>query len=83
MATYEFKGGTGTSSRCIDVNGRAYTVGVLVQSNFGKRSEFSVLGVPVGLHLTENRGLVEERFARAGLDCRNHRHRYPADPRCS
>jgi D-aminopeptidase len=54
MATYEFKGGTGTSSRCIDVNGRIYTVGVLVQSNFGKRSEFSVLGVPVGRHITEN-----------------------------
>lgn len=54
MATYEFKGGTGTSSRCIDIDGRSYTVGVLVQSNFGKRSEFSVLGVPVGRHMTEN-----------------------------
>jgi len=54
MATYEFKGGTGTSSRCIDLNGCSYTVGVLVQSNFGKRSEFSVLGVPVGRHITEN-----------------------------
>jgi D-aminopeptidase len=54
MATYEFKGGTGTSSRCIGLNGCSYTVGVLVQSNFGKRSEFSVLGVPVGRHITEN-----------------------------
>ncbi len=54
IQTYEFKGGTGTSSRRIDLNGRSYTVGVLVQSNFGKRSEFSVLGVPVGRHITEN-----------------------------
>jgi D-aminopeptidase len=54
MATYEFKGGTGTSSRRIDVDGRNYTLGVLVQSNFGRRSEFTVLGVPVGRHITEN-----------------------------
>jgi D-aminopeptidase len=54
MATYEFKGGTGTSSRRLAIGGRSYTVGALVQSNFGKRSELSVLGVPVGAHLTEN-----------------------------
>jgi D-aminopeptidase len=54
MQTYEFKGGTGTSSRRIDLNGHTYTVGVLVQSNFGKRSELSVLGVPVGTHITQN-----------------------------
>jgi len=52
MATYEFKGGTGTSSRRFTVGDRPYTVGVLVQSNFGKRSELSVLGVPVGRYLT-------------------------------
>jgi D-aminopeptidase len=54
MATYEFKGGTGTSSRQLEVKGQTYTVGVLVQSNFGKRSELTVLGVPVGQHVTEN-----------------------------
>ena len=54
MATYEFKGGTGTSSRRFTVNGHDYTIGVLVQSNFGKRSELSVLGVPVGKHITEH-----------------------------
>jgi D-aminopeptidase len=65
MATYEFKGGTGTSSRRIAIKGNGYTVGVLVQSNFGKRSEFSVLGVPVGRYLTDNallsaRGIPEQ-----------------------
>jgi D-aminopeptidase len=53
-ATYEFKGGTGTSSRRFEIAGQTYTVGVLVQSNFGKRSELTVLGVPVGQHITEN-----------------------------
>jgi D-aminopeptidase len=54
MQTYEFKGGTGTSSRRIDIEGHSYTVAALVQSNFGSRPEFSVCGVPVGKHLTEN-----------------------------
>ncbi len=54
MQTYEFKGGTGTSSRRIEIEGQGYTVAALVQSNFGMRAEFSVCGVPVGKHLTEN-----------------------------
>ncbi len=54
MQTYEFKGGTGTSSRRFQIAGQTYTVGVLVQSNFGKRSELSVLGVPIGRHIPEN-----------------------------
>jgi D-aminopeptidase len=54
MATYEFKGGTGTSSRRFELCGRSFTLGALVQSNFGKRSELTVLGVPVGKHLTAN-----------------------------
>jgi D-aminopeptidase len=51
-ATYEFKGGTGTSSRQIVMGEHQYTVGVLVQSNFGTRRDLHVLGVPVGAHLT-------------------------------
>ena len=54
MATYEFKGGTGTSSRQFQIAGRTYTVGALVQSNFGKRGDLTVLGVPVGRHIAEN-----------------------------
>jgi D-aminopeptidase len=52
-ATYEFKGGTGTSSRRCQINGFDFTIGVLVQSNFGARPDFTVCGVPVGRHLTE------------------------------
>ena len=54
MQTYEFKGGTGTSSRLIEIEGKGYTVAALVQSNFGLRPEFTVCGVPVGKHLTDN-----------------------------
>ena len=54
MQTYEFKGGTGTSSRSIDIAGQQYTVAALVQSNFGVRHELNILGVPVGKHITDN-----------------------------
>lgn len=54
MATYEFKGGTGTSSRRIKIGDGNFTVGVLVQSNFGARDELSVLGVPIGRLMPEN-----------------------------
>lgn len=54
MQTYQFKGGTGTSSRCVEIKGRAHTVGVLVQSNFGVRHELRILGTPVGRYLSEN-----------------------------
>ena len=46
-----FKGGTGTSSRTIRVGDSVYTVGVLVQSNFGDRKKFRIAGVPVGKEL--------------------------------
>jgi D-aminopeptidase len=48
MNCYGFKGGTGTSSRVVDLGERSYTVGALVQANFGDRQEFTVLGVPLG-----------------------------------
>ncbi|MGE0238703.1 MAG: P1 family peptidase [Parvibaculaceae bacterium] len=52
MVCYDFKGGNGTASRVVKIGGRRYTVGALVQSNFGQRPECTILGVPVGLHLT-------------------------------
>jgi D-aminopeptidase len=54
MICYEFKGGTGTASRKLPEKFGGYTVGALVQSNFGRRFQFTVAGVPVGKHLTEN-----------------------------
>lgn len=48
MICHEFKGGTGTSSRRVHAAGTIYTVGVLVQANYGARADLRVDGVPVG-----------------------------------
>ena len=51
MICYDFKGGSGSASRQVEVDGTRLTVGVFVQSNFGIRRELTVSGVPVGRHL--------------------------------
>jgi L-aminopeptidase/D-esterase-like protein len=43
-----FKGGTGTSSRKLDANAGGWTLGVLVQCNYGSRSEVRIAGIQVG-----------------------------------
>ena len=53
MVCYGFKGGIGTSSRVVKVGGGSYTVGVLVQSNFGRRPQLLVAGVPVGKEIPQ------------------------------
>ena len=54
MLCYEFKGGTGTSSRKIPEKLGGWTVGALAQTNFGRRFQLTIAGVPVGQHLKEN-----------------------------
>jgi D-aminopeptidase len=51
MICHDFKGGIGTSSRVIDIQGDRFTVGVLVQTNYGDRLDLRVDGVPVGREL--------------------------------
>lgn len=53
MICYGFKGGIGSSSRKLDQSGGEYTVGVLVQANFGRRNQLRIAGVPVGTEITE------------------------------
>src|SRR5262245_48467787 len=48
MICHEFKGGTGTSSRVVTENGATYTVGALVQANYGSRDLLRIAGVPIG-----------------------------------
>lgn len=48
MICYEYKGGTGSASRRVTVGGEAFTFGVLVQANHGRRDWLTVLGEPVG-----------------------------------
>jgi D-aminopeptidase len=45
---HEFKGGIGTASRVVDPDSGGFTVGVLVQANYGRRAWLRVDGVPVG-----------------------------------
>src|SRR5262245_45557355 len=51
MICHHFKCGIGTASRRVDVDGRTYTVGALVQANYGTRSSLRIAGVPVGQEL--------------------------------
>ena len=55
MICHEFKCGIGTASRRLAVAGRDYTVGVLVQANYGIRDTLRIAGVPVGQHLPVDR----------------------------
>jgi D-aminopeptidase len=43
-----FKGGIGTSSRMLDMKSGGYTVGVLVQCNYGVSEQLRIAGIPVG-----------------------------------
>src|SRR5205807_5445956 len=56
MVCNEFKGGIGSSSRKLAAQSGGYTVGVLVQCNYGLRDQLRVAGVPVGREIRE--GLV-------------------------
>jgi len=53
MICHEFKGGIGTASRKLEARAGGYTVGVLVQCNYGLRRQLRIAGVPVGEELTE------------------------------
>ncbi|TLV21982.1 P1 family peptidase [Klebsiella indica] len=62
MICYGFKGGTGTASRRFTVEGKDYTLGALVQANYGQREWFELFGVPVGKLMPEiPSGLERER----------------------
>src|SRR5687767_14733217 len=53
MICNQFKGGIGTASRRLPADRGGYTVGVLVQCNYGGRGRFSVAGVPVGQEIAD------------------------------
>jgi L-aminopeptidase/D-esterase-like protein len=53
MMCLGFKGGTGTASRKVKIGDSAYTVGVLVQSNFGAKRNLTIAGVPIGKELKD------------------------------
>jgi L-aminopeptidase/D-esterase-like protein len=53
MIAYGFKGGTGTASRLVQVRDQHYRVGVLLQSNHGRRTDLRIAGVPIGEEITD------------------------------
>ena len=55
MVAHGFKGGTGTSSRVLTAEDGGYTVGVLVQANYGRRDLLRIAGVQVGKEIADLR----------------------------
>jgi len=53
MICHGFKGGTGTASRVLPAADGGYTVGVLVQANYGRRPLLQIAGVPVGREISD------------------------------
>ena len=53
MVCHEFKGGIGTSSRRVEAAGSDYTVGAIVQANYGARGLLRLDGRPVGIEIDE------------------------------
>jgi D-aminopeptidase len=62
MICNEFKGGTGTSSRVVKTKEGNFTVGVLVQCNYGTRGNLRVAGVPVGKEIPQDPAYAEAPF---------------------
>ena len=53
MLCLGFKGGSGTASRIATIDGKQYTLGAFVQSNFGRKKNLTIAGVPVGQELKD------------------------------
>ncbi len=60
MVCHQFKGGIGTSSRRLSDGEGGYTVGVLVQANYGSRELLTVAGAPVGREIPDNMPIIDE-----------------------
>jgi L-aminopeptidase/D-esterase-like protein len=66
MTCYQFKGGSGTSSRLVSYEGTEYVVGVFVQANFGRRGELVLAGLPLGDALAADNPMAERSAAPPG-----------------
>ncbi|MCJ7731556.1 P1 family peptidase, partial [Candidatus Bathyarchaeota archaeon] len=62
MMCHQFKGGIGSASRLVD----GYTIGVLVQANYGLREQLTIAGVPVGLEITDQMPEIKEESGKGG-----------------
>lgn len=64
MMAYGFKGGIGTASRVLPAEAGGFTVGVLVQANYGRRPQLVIAGVPVGREIPD---LLPEKGTETGM----------------
>ncbi|MEO5905327.1 MAG: P1 family peptidase, partial [Saprospiraceae bacterium] len=53
MRCLGFKGGSGTASRIVKIQDSTYTIGVFVQTNFGRKASLTIAGVPIGKELMD------------------------------
>ncbi len=67
MTTYQFKSGSGTASRRLQMGDKHYTIGAFVQSNFGKRHLMQIAGIPMGQHFPVEQALPESRGSIIGV----------------
>jgi L-aminopeptidase/D-esterase-like protein len=66
MICHEFKGGIGTASRVVTGSDGSFTLGVLVQANYGLRDLLRIAGVPVGQFLREQMVYTDPALALNG-----------------
>jgi L-aminopeptidase/D-esterase-like protein len=57
-----FKGGTGTASRVLAPEAGGFTLGVLVQCNYGTRSGLRIAGIPVGREIAGYEPCVAQKI---------------------
>ena len=67
MICHGFKGGIGTSSRIISIQNEKYTVGVLVQANYGSREDLTIAGIPIGKEIKNLKPKITFGEKREGL----------------
>jgi L-aminopeptidase/D-esterase-like protein len=67
MICHEFKGGIGSASRVVSGEDGEFTLGVLVQANYGLRDLLRIAGAPVGRHLQEHKVYTDPALAMHGM----------------
>jgi L-aminopeptidase/D-esterase-like protein len=72
MVCHGFKGGIGTASRKLPAEQGGYTVGVLVQCNYGARRDLRIAGVPVGEEIADLQGCIANNEPLAAGSSRPH-----------
>jgi D-aminopeptidase len=63
MVCNGFKGGIGTASRKLDAKDGGYTVGILVQCNYGTKDNLRIAGIPVGREIATDVPYAGTSFA--------------------